>query len=489
MRAAKFLTTTALAAVLAGTAAQADVTISSKPTENMSCAQGVCTATAKRAVLNVGDLASMLSGGDVKVAGDKQAKDIEIDASLSWVSASRLTLDAYRSISFNKPVVVAGTGALTITTNDGGANGDFGFTGKGHVEFWDLSSSLVINGNSYSLVKKLKDLKSAIKANPTGLFALAGDYNAQKDGTYGNPAISYLGGMIEGLGNRIQYLTMSTPGKVQFAPIKRSDGTIRDLGLTNVNVNATNITGAAGLVFENDGTILNCYVTGTVEGGDGAAGLAFDNGGTISHSHTAVDVAVTGQDGNRFAGGLVGGNSGLIETSYATGSVTGSDAGGLVGVNGGVNGGTVTQSFATGAVSSVAGGSPVGGLVGRNENTITNSYATGAVSGGGGAVGTNDGAKIDAVYSTGFVNAFNGGGLVYADITQTFTNSYWDLDTSGINDPGQGAGNIRNDPGITGLTTQQFQSGLPQGFDSAIWAENPKINSGYPYLRAAPPPQ
>ena len=67
------------------------------------------------------------------------------------------------------------------------------------------------------------------------------------------------------------------------------------------------------------------------------------------------------------------------------------------------------------------------------------------------------------------------------------TNDYWDLDTSGITDPSQGAGNIPNDPGITGLTTQQLQSGLPAGLDPAVWAEDPNINNGLPYLINNPP--
>ena len=67
------------------------------------------------------------------------------------------------------------------------------------------------------------------------------------------------------------------------------------------------------------------------------------------------------------------------------------------------------------------------------------------------------------------------------------TDVYWDLDTSGISDPSQGAGNSANYPGITGLTTAQFQSGLPSGFDPSVWAQSPSINNGYPYLIANPP--
>ena len=33
-----------------------------------------------------------------------------------------------------------------------------------------------------------------------------------------------------------------------------------------------------------------------------------------------------------------------------------------------------------------------------------------------------------------------------------FTNDGWDMTTSGINNPSQGAGNVPNEPGITGFT-------------------------------------
>jgi hypothetical protein len=42
--------------------------------------------------------------------------------------------------------------------------------------------------------------------------------------------------------------------------------------------------------------------------------------------------------------------------------------------------------------------------------------------------------------------------------------------------------------GVTGLTAEQLQAGLPTGFSPKIWAENPKINGGLPYLIANPPP-
>lgn len=51
----------------------------------------------------------------------------------------------------------------------------------------------------------------------------------------------------------------------------------------------------------------------------------------------------------------------------------------------------------------------------------------------------------------------------------------------------QGAGDLANDPGVKGLSNTKLQSGLPKGFSPRVWAENPDINGGLPYLIANPP--
>jgi hypothetical protein len=81
------------------------------------------------------------------------------------------------------------------------------------------------------------------------------------------------------------------------------------------------------------------------------------------------------------------------------------------------------------------------------------------------------------------------GGSLGLDVTggADLSDLYWDTTTSGITNLSQGAGNIANDPGITGETTAQLQATLPAGFDPTIWAENPSINGGLPYLIANPP--
>ena len=94
---------------------------------------------------------------------------------------------------------------------------------------------------------------------------------------------------------------------------------------------------------------------------------------------------------------------------------------------------------------------------------------------------------MKAFYSTAAVGAVSAGGLVGEDNSGTFADAYWDLDTSGISDPSKGAGNIANDPGMLGLTDAQLRTGLPPGFDPAIWGQKKKVNNGYPYLLANPP--
>ena len=97
---ARHATVASIAVVLCmAPAAHAAVTISSAATSNMSCTGGVCSPTAKNAVLNVGDLTTMLASGSVSVntgtgSLPAQVEDIIVAATFNWGSANALTLDA-----------------------------------------------------------------------------------------------------------------------------------------------------------------------------------------------------------------------------------------------------------------------------------------------------------------------------------------------------------------------------------------------------------
>jgi hypothetical protein len=484
-------------AALCVTPATAAVTISTDATANMSCVSGTCTPTAKKAVLNVGDLTTMLGSGNVVVntgSGTlaQQVKDIVVSASFNWANASSLTLDAYGSVTVNQPVAVNGTGAVVLTTNDGGTGGTLWFDSTGSLSFLGTSNSLTINATPYALVNSIASLASAIAANPSGSYALANNYDASADGRYRAPPIpTTLTGNVQGLGNTISKLTIKVHGKSGFVGLFTtigSSGTVENLRLTSVHLvgyGSETIGGAMG--YMNEGLLFGDTVSGNLDSKKGCCywgGLVGANeGGTVMQSAAAVNI-----NGGNDGGGLVSFNTGTINLSQTNGKLQGQtgDGGGLVGTNEG----HVEQSFSSMTVSGGAS-TYVGGLIGLDEGVTSNSYATGAATGGeradvGGLDGVaEDGGTLSTLYSTGAVSADSGvvGGFVGGD-ENTLSNCYWDTTTSGT-DTGTGDGNRS---GLTGLTTQQLQSGLPSGFDPKIWAEDKKVNHGFPYLINNPPP-
>jgi hypothetical protein len=424
------------------------------------------------------------------------------------------------------------------------------------VNFWDLGSGLVINGEHYTLAGDIKTLAADIAAHPSGNYALAKSYDAKADGTYTSvPIPTQLTGKLEGLGNAILHLTIEDNMDYDIGLFGETavSSAIENLTLSNVNVTGSTIFdvgGLAGILF---GTARNVRVTGNVSGssaevgaitginagfilqssaqgkvlGAYAGGLAGENGGTIGQSYaegsegggllgglaglddgliadsyaTAPVTAGSSQEAGGLAGSVFGG---AIERSFATGAVTGGDGSFAGGVTGYVDGGTVDQSFSTRAVS-VGKNGAAGGLIAGMCSceliaTVINSYASGSVhaesgsmSGGlAGFIQDNEGSTITGAYSTGAVsgdNTYEGGFIGFDDNPGDIASGFWDLTTSGISNPARGAGNVKNDPGIAGLTDDQLKSGLPAGFDPQVWGQSASINNGYPYLLANPPPK
>jgi hypothetical protein len=293
-------------------------------------------------------------------------------------------------------------------------------------------------------------------------------------------------GKFQGLGNTISgFNLLDNSADSPVALFQEITGVVRDLGVVGANIQAP-VTGGSGSVIGTlaarvgfGGTVIHCFATGQVSAGNGAVvgGLVGWTAALIVQSHSNVAVSA---GSNSIVGGLVGETyDALIEQSYTTGAVSagdGSTAGGLVGWNNGPDFGSfgIVDSYATGAAQ--AGNSAfVGGLVGNNEQMFRTD------------------AKIQSTYSVGLTGGGTGsilGGLIGVDMSGSqIADAYWDLDTSGVSNPHQGAGNVPDDPGIAGLTDAQLKSGLPAGFDPSLWAQNPKINNDYPYLLANPPPK
>ncbi|MFC1565604.1 GLUG motif-containing protein [Candidatus Neomarinimicrobiota bacterium] len=161
------------------------------------------------------------------------------------------------------------------------------------------------------------------------------------------------------------------------------DGTIKNLGVTNVNITGDYRVG--GLVGGNFASVINCYSTGSVTGGDEVGGL----------------VGVTYNN--------------VVSNSYSTANVQGNDrVGGLVGAN--FNTTTVSNCYSRGDVTRPSGTSPnFGAFCGyNNQSTIEYCYSTGSVD----YIGdTNPTDK-------GFVGFDNDGS------PGTFTNNFWDSQAS-----------------------------------------------------------
>ena len=230
-----------------------------------------------------------------------------------------------------------------------------------------------------------------------------------------------------------------------------------------------------------------------------AGGLAGNMSGSsltdaqVTSAYTTGAVTVTGTmsapSTHVFAGGLIGSvEGGTVSSSYswadvtatASGTANGTHAfaGGLIGVVGArLSNATATRvdaSYAAGDVSATAPSGTgkaanAGGLVGElyTSGTIKVSYARGSVtaSGGDGATGAYEGGlvgyqrgNIDYSYATGAVSHADAstGGLVGHKNAGTTTASYYNSETDGRSDRGEG----------TAKTTAQLQAPTAYGTQS-----------------------
>jgi len=231
---------------------------------------------------------------------------------------------------------------------------------------------------------------------------------------------------------------------------------IKNLGVTASYIKGDSDTG--GLVGNfMDGTISNCYFSGTVIG-------------------------------SWFVGGLAGFSKGKVIDSYSTGMVTGKErVGGLVGAS---NSGHIIGGYST---STVVGDTIVGGLVGANSGPIINSYSNGTVMGRegvGGLLGYSA-ANISDSYSSSMVTGGStvGGfvGYIKRDSEIIIINSYYDNEAGKQN---YSIGKIEDGrtkvigkaEGKTTAEMKHKETYKDWDFDKT-WEIDSKVNGGYPHLR------
>ena len=422
--------------------------------------------------------AALLSGNVIVTTGVTgiDSGDITVAQNVTWGSGNSFTLSAYRNIIVNSGVVIANTGAgsLSLRADESGIGiGTVSFLGTGKVDFsgstglvsifynppgvikyqnpTNYSPVVLTNGavpnqlTAYMLVNTVDDLQN-IQQNLAGAYALGRDIDASATAAWnagsgfiplGNNITPFIG-TFDGLEHTIDQLTINNP----VMPIGPSfqpatglfswlgvAGQIKNVGLTNALVSdPLAIVGA--LVGVNVGTIINAYVTGAVTGsttstGGTVGGLIGENRGTVSRSYSTASVTGTGD-----VGGLVGRNqrllsfTGSIWQSYATGSVLCFNicaVGGLIGANYGVIG----QSYALGPVNVkttfIDGMDPVINIGGIDVQFVDLSQRSMSV---GGLVGFNAGGTITESFATGALQFNN---LIPANIASYYPSSLPDL--------------------------------------------------------------
>ena len=437
-----------------------------------SCGGANCIAVAS--------IESGLATGNFIVTTGTAGGDITVDSNvaLSWANASTLTLSAFGNINFQAGATITNTssGNLVLRAdNSGSGTGTVSFAAANQINYAGSTGSVSIfynpSGNNntsinttsylaptdfsgnvagsnkltaYMLVNTAFDLQN-IRNKLSGNYALGRDIDASATAGW-NGGFAPIGtensaftGLLDGQGHAIDKLTINSTGSLAGL-FGQSNGTISNLGLTNISVTSAwsassgaiyaHIGGLAGI---NHGSITNAFVTGSIASkstfttAPDTGGLVGTNYGAISRSYASVNITESSTGNALYLGGLVGwNNSGSITQSYADGTVKnlsnsqGAVIGGLVGQNSAM----VAQSYATGAVTGGAGASGVGGLVGANNGSVSETYASGAVSGAAGSLG-------------GLVGLNSGNGSVAA--------SYWDIQTS----------NRATSAGGAGLTTAQ----------------------------------
>jgi filamentous hemagglutinin family protein len=392
---------------------------------------------------------------------------LTIDAQINVTGAGRVELNAGYDTA-----TVPGTSLLELSFGLGGT----GFAGNISYGATDNGGSLTIDGTPYTLVYSMSQMQAInnSSARLSANYALADSLDATAvtnwiplgtNGSLGGETVLNSGsgftGAFEGLGNTVSNLTVS--GKNYAGLIGFSRGTIRDIGIIGGTETSDNAT-AGGLVGANNGTVANAFSTANISGPSAVGGLVGSNGptGTINNSYATGTISSE----STFAGGLAGANEGIINDSYATGPVSGDfGIGGLVGISFGPTADIVASLSNVYATGPVSGRAEIGGLVGDNQGAISSAYATGLVT----------------VHNPSNNPSYSIGGLIGQNDSGIISNSYWDTETTGMT-IGIGTDSNAQSGNIADLTTAQLQSGLPSGFDPAIWGSDPSINDGLPYL-------
>ncbi|MHC5077136.1 MAG: hypothetical protein ACYTFM_12015 [Planctomycetota bacterium] len=320
-------------------------------------------------------------------------------------------------------------------------------------------------------------------------------------------------GVFDGNGFTISNFTYSsTEDYIGLFGSIGSDGTVKNIAMEDVNIDAGFTTGRwviGAIAGENKGQIINCCVNGSVIGKEWVGGLVGHNDDTGLIFGSCFKGTLAGYEG---PGGISEINVGTIRNCYVDATVWGEDSpGALVDYNGGIIENCYTKGYcyspssgASGLVGSNYGainkcysmartegfGDYVAGLISYNgtDGIVSNSYTTGSVEGHsgslwsvGGLIAYNKGV-VQYCYSVADVNGDTSllGGLVGRTKGGSYTSCFWDVN---VNPDVNGIGN-GSDPNVIGLPTTEMMkentfTDAGWDFSTPVWT----IQEGVDYPR------
>jgi filamentous hemagglutinin family protein len=275
--------------------------------------------------------------------------DIFVNDTVTW-SSHVLTLNAWRNIVFNASLNGSGAAGLALVYGQkavaSGNTATYSLNNGAKINLastGSFSTKLGSNGavDNYTIITTLGEAGSmtgtdlqGMQGGLAGKYVLGSDIDATStatwnpDGSGGYYSFSQIGssadftGTFDGLGHTITGLTINRPTENYVGLFGRNAGTLRNVGLTDVNITAR--TGAGGLAGLNNGYISDSYAIGTVSSvgptssAGGLVGISGNGGYGISNSYASGSVSGTGN-----VGGLIGMDSnGPVVNSYYDVDVT-----------------------------------------------------------------------------------------------------------------------------------------------------------------------
>lgn len=402
---------------------------------NYTVANGLVAPLGAASVsINEADLESLFAtNANVRLLADT----VTVTSPITWSANSTLQLGNRGSsrVAINADLTAIGTSAGVVISPSACAYSAAGsYTGcysidvknGANITLSGVTSTLSIGGTAYTLLRSQAEINAVSSANAGGSFAIANPVSLTT--SYSAPVWNFsFTGLVDGLGNSIDGLTM-TSSTMGFGLVGTLyGGTVRNLGLTGIAFSLSQIgntaatgAGAVAAYVAGSTTIDQVWSTGSLRAALGNYG-AISAGGLVgnvyggalamsrSWSSVSVDTSATGTTANvqigsktsstgpcLSTGGLIGSNvaawcdqttaSGTLTLNevYSTGSVKrGPDTnwrgtGGLLGLANESSATTITDAFSWGTVSASDGSTVnLGGLVGYRGNlTLVRTYTS-----------------------------------------------------------------------------------------------------------------